>query len=66
MLPTRSTCSTRSTDAEAAQKAQSYLDISAFSRQDLIDQLLFDKFTQEGAEFGVTAVGPLRLSRPTS
>ena len=29
----------------------------AFSRQALIDQLVFDGFTPEEAEFGVTQVG---------
>ena len=41
----------------AKTKAQSYLDYSSFSRQGLIDQLVFEGFTQEQAEYGVSAVG---------
>jgi hypothetical protein len=33
------------------------LEFTAFSREGLIDQLLFEGFTQEEAEYGVTAVG---------
>ena len=33
------------------------MDFSSFSRQGLIDQLLFEGFTQEQAEYGATAVG---------
>ena len=42
---------------QAAKTAQSYIDSSSFSRSGLIDQLLFEGFTQEQAEYGVTAVG---------
>ncbi|WP_178386495.1 Ltp family lipoprotein, partial [Pseudomonas aeruginosa] len=42
---------------QAAKKAQSYLDVMPFSRSSLIDQLVFDGFTQAEAEYGVTAVG---------
>ena len=42
---------------QAAIAAQSYLDLMSFSRQELIDQLLYEGFTEEQAEYGVTAVG---------
>lgn len=42
---------------QAAKKAQSYLDVMEFSRQGLIDQLLYEGFTAEQAEYGVTQVG---------
>lgn len=42
---------------QAAQKAQDYMDFSSFSRSGLIDQLLYEGFTQEQAEYGVSAVG---------
>ena len=44
-------------DAEAAKKAESYLTYSAFSRQGLIDQLLYEGFTPEQAEYGVSKTG---------
>lgn len=44
-------------NAEATEKAKSYLDLTAFSRQGLIEQLTFEGFTQAEAEFGVTANG---------
>lgn len=42
---------------QAAIVAQSYLDYSDFSRQGLLDQLLYEGFTQEQAEYGLEAVG---------
>ena len=42
---------------DAAKKAQEYLDYSSFSRQGLIDQLIFEGFTAEQAEYGASAVG---------
>ena len=41
----------------AAKKAQSYLDTGSFSREQLIDQLEYEKFTTEQAEYGVSQVG---------
>ena len=40
----------------AREKAQSYLDISAFSRKGLIKQLVFEKFEKADAEYGVDAL----------
>ena len=42
---------------QAALKAQDYLDFMSFSRDGLIEQLMFEGFTAEQAEYGVTAVG---------
>ena len=42
---------------QAAQKAQEYLDFMAFSREELIGQLVFEGFSQSEAEYGATAVG---------
>lgn len=42
--------------ANARDKAQSYLDISAFSREGLIKQLVFEKFDKADAEYGVDAL----------
>ena len=42
---------------QAAKKAQSYLDTGSFSREQLIDQLEYEKFTTEQAEYGVSQVG---------
>ena len=42
---------------QAAKKAESYLSFSSFSRSGLIEQLEFEGFTKEQAEYGVTAVG---------
>ncbi len=36
--------------------AQQYLDSQAFSRQGLIDQLIYEGFTEEEAEYGVDGV----------
>lgn len=47
-------------NAEAAQSAQSYLEMTGFSRQGLIDQLTSqygDKYTPEQAEYAVNSVG---------
>ena len=41
----------------ARESAQSYLDSQSFSRSGLIDQLLFEGFSQAEAEYGVSAVG---------
>ncbi|CAN5227001.1 hypothetical protein BH20ACT3_BH20ACT3_07690 [soil metagenome] len=41
----------------ARQKAAEYLDFSSFSRSGLIDQLLFEGFTQAQAEYGVSTTG---------
>jgi hypothetical protein len=38
---------------QAAKKAKSYLEFQSFSRSGLIDQLLFEGFTPEQAEYGV-------------
>ena len=37
--------------------AQEYMDYSSFSRSELIDQLEYEGFTSEQAEYGVKAVG---------
>ena len=42
---------------QAALKVQEYIDYMSFSRQGLIDQFMFEGFTQEQAEYGVTEVG---------
>ena len=39
------------------KKAKSYLDFSSFSRDGLIEQLEYEGFTAEQAEYGATAVG---------
>ena len=39
------------------ESAENYLELMSFSRQELIDQLVYDGFTQEQAEYGVTAAG---------
>ena len=38
---------------QAALMARQYLDYTSFSRQGLIDQLLYEGFTPEQAEYGV-------------
>jgi hypothetical protein len=40
-------------NVQAARKAREYLDFTAFSRQGLIDQLLYEGFTPSEAEYGV-------------
>ena len=40
----------------AVRKAESYLDIAAFSRQGLIDQLEYDDFSTEDATFAVDSI----------
>ena len=47
----------RTSSEQAAKKAQDYLDMSSFSSQGLIKQLVFDGFTQAQAKYGVKAVG---------
>ena len=42
---------------QAVAKAKSYLEYSAFSREGLIEQLLYEGFSAEEAEFGVSSVG---------
>ena len=42
---------------EAEESAKSYMDYSSFSRDGLIDQLLYEGFTQEEAEHGADSVG---------
>ena len=42
---------------QAALKAASYLDMTSFSREGLIDQLEFEGFTAEQAEYGVSQNG---------
>ena len=44
-------------EKNALNKALSYLDYSAFSREGLIEQLEYEGFTREQAEYGVEAVG---------
>jgi hypothetical protein len=39
---------------QAAKKAADYLDVSAFSRSGLIDQLEFEGFTTAQAQYGVS------------
>jgi hypothetical protein len=43
--------------AEAAESAQTYIDMMGFSRSGLVEQLMFEGFTAEEAEHGATAVG---------
>ena len=45
------------TNEQAAKSAEQYLSFSSFSRQGLIDQLMYEGFTQEQAEYGVTQNG---------
>ena len=42
---------------QAAKCAENYLKYAAFSRERLIDQLLYEGFTQEQAEYGVEQNG---------
>ena len=42
---------------QAAKSAAAYLDYSAFSRSGLIDQLVYEGFTQAQAEYGVGTTG---------
>ena len=42
---------------QAVLCAQDYLDYTSFSRQGLIDQLLYEGFTQEQAEYGAAQAG---------
>ena len=42
---------------QAAKMAESYLDTMAFSRSGLIEQLEYEGFTSQQAEYGVQAVG---------
>lgn len=42
---------------QAALAAQNYLDFSGFSRSGLIEQLVFEGYTQEQATYGVDQAG---------
>ena len=42
---------------QAAQTAADYLEYSSFSRSGLIDQLLYEGFSQAEAEYGVNTTG---------
>ena len=42
---------------QAAKVAESYINHSSFSRSGLIDQLQYEGFTKDQAEYGATAVG---------
>ncbi len=42
---------------QAAKAAEDYLDYTAFSRQGLIDQLMFEGYTRTQAEYGVDQAG---------
>jgi hypothetical protein len=44
-------------NAQAAKKAADYLELTAFSRRGLIEQLVYDGFTQAQAEYGVSTTG---------
>ena len=42
---------------QAAEKAKDYLEFTSFSRSGLVEQLIFEGFTPEQAEFGVSKTG---------
>ncbi|MBB1482488.1 Ltp family lipoprotein [Tessaracoccus sp. MC1865] len=42
---------------QAALKAKSYLEMGGFSRSGLVDQLLYEGFSQAQAEHGADSVG---------
>ena len=42
---------------KAAEMAAQYLDTMDFTREDLVDQLIYEGFTREQAEAGATAAG---------
>jgi len=42
---------------EAVEKAESYMEISSFSRSSLIEQLEFEGFTSAQAEYAADQVG---------
>lgn len=44
-------------NGQAAKKAADYLGFSSFSRSGLIDQLMFEGFTPQQAEYGVSTTG---------
>lgn len=44
-------------NAQAAASAASYLEYTSFSRRGLVDQLLYEGFTPEQAEYGVSTTG---------
>jgi hypothetical protein len=43
--------------SNAVRSAQSYLEYTAFSKSGLVDQLVFEGFTQEQATHGADSVG---------
>ncbi|MFC3241235.1 Ltp family lipoprotein [Gordonia humi] len=61
---TRTPARTTSADAmsasrrNAVQKGRDYLDMSAFSRQGLIEQLAYEGFTESDATFAVDSLSP--------
>ena len=54
---TSQVCATQVCTSQAGKSAASYLKYDSFSRQGLIDQLLFEKYTQAQAEYGATKAG---------
>lgn len=42
---------------QAAKAAENYLSFTAFSRSGLIEQLMFEGYTREQAEYGVAQTG---------
>jgi len=44
-------------ERNALETAKDYLDYTAFSRSGLIDQLMFEGYTREQAEYGVAQAG---------
>jgi len=42
---------------QAAEKAKDYLDTESFSHDGLVDQLVYEGFTKEQAEYGVSQAG---------
>jgi hypothetical protein len=46
-----------SSQRNAVRKAKDYLDYTAFSRQGLIKQLIFDKYNEADAEYAVDQIG---------
>ena len=44
-------------NAKAAEMAAQYLETMEFTREDLVDQLQYEGFTREQADFGANAVG---------
>ncbi|WP_258538709.1 Ltp family lipoprotein [Mycobacteroides abscessus] len=44
-------------NAQAAKHAQKYLNMSAFSRQGLMEQLIYEGYTPAQAQYGVASTG---------